>query len=1056
MSKSDGRRITSLIVVLILMMSLLPANVAFASTTIQVDHNLQKEDIMAMAKAYPHSGFDTWEITQNDEEPNLSPPYSAGSVAPKDMEDAKNALAMVRYLAGVPYENIVFREDLNSLSQHAAVFMAVTGQFTHSPVQDSRFSADFFGLAKRGMSEANIIMGTTNASSAILSFMTDPGDINIGVLGHRRWALKPYSQNFGLGFAISDAGRMSLHVLDGGNSLRTSEADSYIAWPNSGDFPLQYFHGSSHIGQINPYSWSVNLGAAYMSPDKSTAKVKLTRESDSKTWTFDNSTANLSGNDTGGNHFSVDNKGYGISKAIIFRPNVQELGVVKDGEAFLVEVSGIKTKGGVNTELKYRVTFFDMEAAMEVQPSSVKLDKTQITMALGTTDKLTATVMPENATDKSLIWSSSDPTVVKVDSQGKLSPVKEGTATISVETKKGGRVASSSVRVTAGAKVTGLRLSPKNIELIEGETGQITGIISPENALNKRIIWTSSDNSVVWVNSVSGELTALRQGTATISASTEDGGFKDTATVKVKRDVTKVGVFLNKSSLSLSPGSSEYLLATVKLDTKPDLVWSSSNTNVATVDNNGMVRALSLGSATVTVKTKDNAYSATSQVTVQKEKSVTGISLNQGNQSLKVGETVQLTAEVTPVDAIDQAVVWQSSNINVATISPSGLLQAVGYGQSVITAISSDGGFRASLNLTVSAAKAVTGVRLDPEILSLRQGQIGQLHATVLPEDAGNKKISFISDNTSVVTVDNDGRLLAAGQGTARVTVTTEQGGFKDTVLITVSEGKPVSGLRLDRSNATLDKGDSFVIQPTVLPEDAENKNLSLKSGVPAVATVDSTGRVTAVEEGSTVITVTTQDGGYTATVLVVVKQDTGATPFKDIQNHWARKEIEWVYERGLFNGITADTFAPQAYMTRAMLATVLYRFAGSPEVSGDLIFSDVRGDVYYSQAVIWAADLGVINGVGEGRFEPHSNVTREQMVAMLYRYAKSQGETEGFSSIDAFKDSELVESWAREAMEWAVGNEIIIGTGDYINPQGKSTRAEVATVLKRYCKCLG
>jgi hypothetical protein len=177
-------------------------------------------------------------------------------------------------------------------------------------------------------------------------------------------------------------------------------------------------------------------------------------------------------------------------------------------------------------------------------------------------------------------------------------------------------------------------------------------------------------------------------------------------------------------------------------------------------------------------------------------------------------------------------------------------------------------------------------------------------------------------------------------------------------------------------------------------------------------------------------------------------------TAFTDVSGHWAEQAIKFVVERGLFNGVSVSEFAPDLSMTRAMFATVLSRLAKGKAV-GTASFTDVPASKWYYDGVIWAAENGIVKGVGGGVFDPDAPITREQMAEMLYNYAAFMGEDlNGGAGTQAaiFVDSENISDWARTAVSWANAKGIITGKpGNIIDPQGQATRAEVSTVLMRW-----
>ena len=178
---------------------------------------------------------------------------------------------------------------------------------------------------------------------------------------------------------------------------------------------------------------------------------------------------------------------------------------------------------------------------------------------------------------------------------------------------------------------------------------------------------------------------------------------------------------------------------------------------------------------------------------------------------------------------------------------------------------------------------------------------------------------------------------------------------------------------------------------------------------------------------------------------------------FSDVPavDYWGHEGIDFVVENGLFNGMSATTFEPDTPMTRAMLVTVLWRAAGMPR-QGTNPFYDVPENVWFTDAVKWASDCNLVNGMEEGRFFPQENITREQMAAILYRYAQYNAQdVSGMADLSAFPDELTVSGWAENAMCWAVAKGIIGGlqTGEttILLPQGNATRAQVATILMRF-----
>ncbi len=325
-----------------------------------------------------------------------------------------------------------------------------------------------------------------------------------------------------------------------------------------------------------------------------------------------------------------------------------------------------------------------------IETTGVSLNKTSATLtSKGATVQLTATVTPSNATDKTVTWKSSNTNVATVSSSGLVTAVGNGTATITVTTKTGSKTATCNV--TVNITPTGVSLNKTSATLTsKGATLQLTATVSPTEAEDKTVTWKSSNDNVATVSS-SGLVTAVGNGTATITVTTKAGS--KTATCAVTVNIVPTGVSLNKTSATLtSKGATVQLTATVSPTEAADktVTWKSSDDNVATVSSSGLVTAVGNGTATITVTTKTGSKTATCNVTVNI--AVTEVSLDKNEVTLfKCGETLQLTAMISPSEAADKSLKWESSDETVATVSDSGLVTAVNRGTCTITATALDG-----------------------------------------------------------------------------------------------------------------------------------------------------------------------------------------------------------------------------------------------------------------------------------------------------------------------------------------------------------------------------
>ncbi len=321
---------------------------------------------------------------------------------------------------------------------------------------------------------------------------------------------------------------------------------------------------------------------------------------------------------------------------------------------------------------------------------SISLNQTSGVLYLNEQLPLAISFNPSDATDKSIEWASSNPSVATVDENGLVTAHAVGTATITA-TNRGtvdGTPLTATCVVEVRSYVESITLNKTETEIFVTGSEQLTAIVLPANAYVKDVTWHSDNTSVATVSS-SGKVTALSLGVATITATTTDGtNLSATCQVTVKG---LESITLNKTETEIFVTGSEQLTATVLPANAyvKTVTWSSSNTAVATVNQSGLVTALSLGVATITATTTDGTnLSATCQVTVT---GATDIVLNKENTVIYLGENETLTATVLPVEALVKAVVWSTSDPEVATVDNTGTVTATGRGTATITATTTDG-----------------------------------------------------------------------------------------------------------------------------------------------------------------------------------------------------------------------------------------------------------------------------------------------------------------------------------------------------------------------------
>ena len=421
-----------------------------------------------------------------------------------------------------------------------------------------------------------------------------------------------------------------------------------------------------------------------------------------------------------------------------------------------------------------------------VDVTEVRLNKDKMTLEKGTRETLTATVFPDDATNKSLVWTSSNKNVAIVNANGRVTGLSAGKATITVTTVNAGETATCEVTVTEPEiiSVKGVKLNKTNLSMEKGDAEVLTATLNPTNSTNKNVTWTSSNENVAVVNQ-NGRVTAIGEGTTTITVRTEDGGYTASCNIRVSLPSTKVtGVVLNKTGVTLDKDETYELRADVipYNATNQKVSWTSNATQVATVDQEGNVRAVGQGKATITVTTADGNYKATCVVTVESEVKVTGIELDRNTVNMKYGRVIELKATIEPENATNREITWTSNNEEVATVS-GGRVYSINPGKATITATTTDGNYKATCEVTVEDVTEDeltinTGYGLNDEDKTITNITNG----TTVEQVKDN-----IETNGTITIVDKDGEPLEDGDkvGTgSKVTITKDDEEVEYVVII--------------------------------------------------------------------------------------------------------------------------------------------------------------------------------------------------------------------------------------------------------------------------------
>ena len=400
-------------------------------------------------------------------------------------------------------------------------------------------------------------------------------------------------------------------------------------------------------------------------------------------------------------------------------------------------------------------------------------------------------------------------------------------------------------------------LDVASLVLEKGDIFHLKATVTPDDGYAPFVTWSSSNNSVATVDEW-GIVTAVGTGTATITARAGNA----TATCQVL--VVEHTVTLDQSEVSIPVYSTVQLHATVTPDDEyaPTVEWTSSRPGVATVNSNGLVKGYMTGTTTITAKAGQSEAICVVTVTPIL---ATGVVLNTYQEELEIGDITRIIAYVTPINVSNNQVEWIVPQNDVFSCSWSGnecIITAEKAGTATVTARTTDGtNLSASCNITVKGSGPVIipvqSVTVSPHNVTIAVGAQRQLTATVLPADASNPAVRWLSSNGLVVTVTPDGIIKGLKTGTAKVFAKTTDGtALSDTCYVTVFI--PVDSITLNRSSMKMNVGTTRKLTATVLPVNAYDKRVTWTSGNSAVASVNEDGVVTALMTGSTTITATT------------------------------------------------------------------------------------------------------------------------------------------------------------------------------------------------------
>ena len=649
-------------------------------------------------------------------------------------------------------------------------------------------------------------------------------------------------------------------------------------------------------------------------------------------------------------------------------------------------------------------------------------------IAAGATMQLIANVYPVIATDRSLTWSSSDAAVATVDENGVVTGIGEGTAVI---TATSADEVTAEKTVTVFIPATELSVDTESLSMVEGESHQLSAIVS-DNATHD-VQWGTNNMNAVTV-SPDGELTARAPGRAIVTATID--GISSEVFVTVYENQLDVEMY------QLDMGRNALRLVISNRSCVDDVQESAY---VAGYESGKQIAIESVsidlpanGSLTTEIELPDFAANTTYSTVFYPLGERAAIMQPQElvfvNGGYDTSETTQAASAELPS--------CKKETITCQNVTPGE--------EYTVYVLTDDSGIPTQNNIVYISRDAA---------------EAAQMSFVVCAAERAYRTTCYVNLSDSAGSIEQIGTMIPHNCSYTTVEPTCTESGYQEYSCDVCGESGQTDVVDALGHNIVTDAAVEATCTETGLTAGEHCSRCDYIVAQEELPALDHnwdkgviTTQPTATENG--VKTFTCTRCGETRTEPIPATGDEpcdgGADcpsgKFVDVNTkEWYHPYVDYAVAHGLFGGTSANTFEPETAMTRAMLVTVLWRYEGEPE-AGKNTFSDVPNGQWYTKAVAWAAENGIVGGVGNNRFDPDGKITREQMATILFRYAQKKGiDTSKRGDLNTFPDGSKTASWAKEAMQWTVAEKIIGGSDGKLLPQGSATRAQVATILMRF-----
>ena len=529
-----------------------------------------EDEIRQYADAHPYDLFqtDTYDI-QPDIDNN-----EPGDLSDDSAQNAINALNVARYIAGL--DEVTNNEEYEKLAMAGSDLLTKVGYLDHTPDQPEGVSTEFYNLGYSGTSKSNLSYGDSNAAKTVWSYICDDGTGNEDV-GHRRWCLNPLMSQTGFGY---NSGYSAMYAFDQNNNVTVPDQ---VFWPAQ-TTPIDCFDTSYKYER-----WSVSFSSKYKL-NKGNIAITLYNVKTGETY------------EVPSDNIRVNTVYYGTANCLIFTPEM----TFSAGDEIQVTITGLSGSSGY-TGIQYTVNFMSLFALQKVQ-----FEKDDITIKKGEETYVNFNVYPAQANIKGYSFGGNNSNVAKLTKTGvtqyKITGTGGGTTSVTMDFGDG---IEDTLNINVISDVQSITLNKEELSLVLNRniSSQLSYTISPSDATNQNVSWSSSNPAVATVSD-QGKVKAVGVGTAYITVKTDDGGYMDQCKVTVTAAAKSIE--LDQTCLYKTLGDTFQLQAEVKPSNarNKNVTWTSSDIDVATVDANGNVKAVGYGYAVITAKTEDGGLTA--------------------------------------------------------------------------------------------------------------------------------------------------------------------------------------------------------------------------------------------------------------------------------------------------------------------------------------------------------------------------------------------------------------------------------------------------------------